>query len=107
MPGYFDETDRYLNQHGGAPKCRACGNTMFPADDHGRFMCFCGGRGSHLDVVSGLPSPVPVIPQVDVTGMTDAQKAAIPPMNRLDAPPTADEQGLLAVLLENLVDPEG
>lgn len=49
---YWDETDRYLSRHGKGPTCGSCGEEMFPADDHGRFMCFCGGGG--LDVVTGF-----------------------------------------------------
>ena len=41
---YWDGTDRFLARNGGAaPTCPACGNRMFPLDDHGRFTCFCGG----------------------------------------------------------------
>lgn len=56
---YWTETDDFLRSHGGrGPACPNCGKTMFAADDHGRFSCFCriGTRRRKtetLDVVSG------------------------------------------------------
>lgn len=51
--GYWTATDDYLRTHGQGPKCPDCGATMFPQDDHGRFMCFCSGRkGKAFDVVT-------------------------------------------------------
>lgn len=51
--GYWDETDNYLDAHGGqGPTCPTCGKTMFPADDHGRFICGCN-FGRRFDVVTG------------------------------------------------------
>ncbi len=59
---YFEETDNYLNSHGGrGPACPNCGGTMFAIDDHGRFSCFCRGGMRTLDVVSGTtldPKPI-------------------------------------------------
>jgi len=79
---------------------------MFPADDHGRFTCFCQGigkgiRNNTFDAVSGtmLPAP-PRIPQVDTTGMTDEQKAKIPPINRLNGQATTAESKLLDLMLK-------
>jgi len=103
--GYWDGTEDYLRRNGCAPKCGACGNPMFPIDDHGRFTCFCGGRGNKLDVVTGITSPVAVIPQVDVTGTEDEQIAIILPINRPDAQPVADESKLLPPNL-NILDEE-
>ncbi len=38
--GYFDETDRINEEHGGkSPDCPSCGNTMYAIDDHGRYGC--------------------------------------------------------------------
>ena len=94
--GYWDETDLYLRRHGGGPKCPSCGQTMFPADDHGRFKCFCR-LGSTFDTVTGLYEQAQKIPQVDTAGMTNEEKAKIPPINRLEATPTAAEAKLLAL----------
>ena len=69
---------------------------MFPADDHGRFMCFCG-TGYDAIAEEVMPPPVP-IPQVDTRDMTDEQKAKIPPINRLHSTPTAAEAGYFAVM---------
>ncbi len=85
---YWDTTDRHLRSHG-PPKCSSCGEQMFPADEHARFMCFCGGGG--LDVVTGLSTTPRPIAQVDTAGMDDAAKAQVPPMQRLDGVPTAAE----------------
>lgn len=49
--GYWDETDQHMSRYGHGPTCSFCKKEMFPADDHGRFICFCGGR---FDVVSGI-----------------------------------------------------
>jgi len=48
------------------------------------------------------------IPQIDVSGMTDEQKAKIPPINRLEATPTGAEAKVLEFFLrgpEALDDP--
>lgn len=102
--GYWDGTEDYLRRNGCAPNCGACGNPMFPMDDHGRFACFCGGRGSKLDVVAGISSSsaAGAIPQVDVTGTEDEQIAIILPINRPDAQPAADERDLLGANLDIL-----
>mgnify|MGYP001590173662 FL=1 len=97
---YWDVTDRYMREHGGPPTCPACGHRMFPEDDHGRFSCFCGGRGSRsFDVVTGTNAPVMEIPQVDTTGMTDEEKAGIPPINRLHDTATKAEQDFLSIAM--------
>ena len=106
--GYWDATDGYLKRHGRGPICPRCGARMFPQDDHGRFTCFCS-LGRSLDVISGTELRAPRIPQVDTTGMTDEEKAAIAPINRLGAEPTAAESKVLSMLLrgpEALDDPE-
>jgi len=41
-PGYWGRTDR-ITSEGLTPTCPACGEKMFPCDDHGRFTCFCQG----------------------------------------------------------------
>lgn len=106
--GYWDATYQYLQSHGGAPTCRSCGKKMFPEDDHGRFTCFCG-IGT-FDTTSNriLPAP-PTIPQVDTTGMSDEEKAKIPPINRLNSTPTAAEAKLLSFTMKGpdcMDDPE-
>lgn len=88
---YWDATDRYLEEHGGSgPPCPYCGKEMFAADDHGRFSCFCRGLRT-FDSETGIEYPTPRIPQVDTSGMTDEEKARIPPINRLYGTPTAAE----------------
>jgi hypothetical protein len=94
---YWDETDQYLHRHGGrAPACPRCGKEMFPEDDHGRFKCLCNLRQS-FDVVTGTTVHARRIPQVDVSGMTDEQKAQVPPVNRLHDTPTAAEAKLFSL----------
>jgi hypothetical protein len=81
---------------------------MFPRDDHGRFTCSCN-LGGGLDVVTGLQLRTPKIPQVDTTGMSDEEKAKVPPINRLESEPTATESKVLSILLRGLEamdDPE-
>ncbi len=105
--GYWDATDVYLNSHGGGPICSSCGKVMFPADDHGRFMCFCGGGG--FDVVTGMRTYTPKIPQVDTSNMSDEEKAKIAPINRLESTPTVAEAKVLSMLIsgpEAMNDPE-
>lgn len=88
---------------GKGPPCPRCGEPMAPADDHGRFICFCRGIGAGIrdtfDAISGamLPPPRP-IRQVDTTGMTNAQKARVPPINRLHQPMTEAEQRYAEVM---------
>lgn len=42
MSGYWDATQRIIEANGGQnPVCSICGQTMYPIDDHGRFMCGC------------------------------------------------------------------
>ncbi|MDX9893015.1 MAG: hypothetical protein RB292_01185 [Patescibacteria group bacterium] len=95
---YWDITDRYLGGHGGhGPSCPECGKEMFAADDHGRFRCTCG-RG--LDVETGLEPPTMPLPQVDCSGLSDAQKALVPPINRLNQPPTAAEAEYFRVMFQ-------
>jgi hypothetical protein len=39
---YFTATADYLREHNNlGPTCRRCHKPMLPADDHGRFVCFC------------------------------------------------------------------
>lgn len=57
---------------------------MTPEDDHGRFTCF---HCPSIDSITG-----PGIPQIDTSGMTDQQKALIPPINRLNSTMTEAEQ---------------
>lgn len=94
--GYWDATDNYLSSHGGrGPTCPVCGQTMLAADDHGRFTCFCD-LFSTLDVRTGIQSRVPKIPQVpENVQLTDEQKKDIPPINRLNHPPTQEEKKIL------------
>lgn len=95
---YWDETEQYLNRHGGdGPTCPNCGRVMFPADDHGRFVCFCD-LGNPFDTVLGVSRRAPRIRQVDTARMSNAEKAGIPPINRLDSTPTAAEVQLLSLL---------
>ncbi|KKP32889.1 MAG: hypothetical protein A2312_03165 [Candidatus Staskawiczbacteria bacterium RIFOXYB2_FULL_32_9] len=105
--GYWDATDNFLAGSGGrGPRCPACGEEMFPEDDHGRFICFCGGRGKTHDVVSGETREIPRIPQVElpegVTDLPDEEKRSIHPLNRLHLPPTAEERDFFAQALREL-----
>ena len=70
--GYWDGTNEYLRSHGGqGPACPSCGKRMFPADDHGRFSCFC--NNGEFDAISGRQvRRLPPIPQVDASVMSDA-----------------------------------
>ena len=98
----------------GAPRCQHCKQPMAPADDHGRFVCFCQGVGAGIrdtfDAVTGTTVlPPRAIPQVDTTGMTDAQKAKVPAMSQLHDTPTAAEAKLLDIMLKGpgaMDDPE-
>lgn len=96
--GYWDATEEYLNQHGGGPICPNCGEEMFAEDDHGGFTCFCS-LGNTLDVRTGSSLAALPIPQIDVSEMTNDQKAKIPGINRLDALPTEAESRFLNLLL--------
>ena len=99
MGNYWSATDDYLRDNP-PPRCTACGEEMFPVDDHGRFACFCGGRNRRsfgFDVVTSAPAPVREIPQVDTTGMTNEEKARIPPINRLHNTPTKAEQDFFSI----------
>jgi hypothetical protein len=102
---YWDETDRYLSSHGGkGPPCPHCGRTMFAADDHGRFSCFCGGRKKRgivtHDVVTNTTLPTKTIPQVNTVGMSDEEKAKIPPINRLGSTLTEAENKLFNMMVD-------
>jgi predicted RNA-binding Zn-ribbon protein involved in translation (DUF1610 family) len=91
--GYWDATDEALKKNGGhGPACPNCGKEMVPEDDHGSFRCFSCGNG--LDTIPRLHIEG-TIPQVDTTGMTDEEKALIPPVNRLNSMPTAAEQKMI------------
>jgi len=95
---YWTATDDILRENGGHnPTCSACGQEMFPIDDHGRFSCGCPGRGLFADA-----QPIPQVPEGVV--LTDAQKAEIPPMYRLHHTPTAAEQKVLDGLLAGMRD---
>lgn len=95
--GYWDATDDYLRTHGGCgPTCGFCGNEKFPIDDHGRFGCFCGGAS----IGGELGMSARRVAQIYADNMSDAEKAAIPPINRLNAPPTAAEAAVLEMLLQ-------
>lgn len=96
---YWSATNDYLNQNGEPPTCPICKQKMFPQDDHGRFTCFCN-IGGGLDVVTGMQIHTPKILQVDVSGMSDKEKAEISPLNRLDSTPTYAETQFLSILLQ-------
>lgn len=88
---YHSQTDDYLRTHEGPPSCPSCGREMFAEDDHGRFACVCNfGAG------------VARIPQVDTTGLSDGEKAKIPPMHRLHDTPTAAEAEFLQNIMKRL-----
>jgi len=106
--GYWDATDEYMGRYGRGPTCPRCGQEMFPQDDHGRFTCFCN-LGGGFDVVTGMQLRTPKIPQVDVSDMSDEEKANVPPINRFKSEPTAAEAKVLSMLLrgpEAMDDPE-
>ena len=107
---YYGATDEIMAEHGGrTPNCPDCGQPMFPMDDHGRFGCFCKGGLTARDEVAGEVMVIPTIPQVDVSGMTDDQKAKIPPMNRLYGTPTAAEAKVFSSMAKGpdcMDDPE-
>ena len=108
--GYWDATDEYLNRFGRGPICSRCGRKMFPQDDHGRFACICS-PGNGLNVTTGkrFGTPPLQIPQKNVVGMSDEEKAKVPPINRFEAKPTAAETAVLSMLIrgpEALNDPK-
>jgi hypothetical protein len=73
---------------------------MFPQDDHGNFACFCQGIGrTTVDGVTGTLVLTPQLLQVDTTGMTDAEKATIPAIHRLEDAPTAAEAAYFRLML--------
>lgn len=95
-PNYLGATDEYLASNT-APKCPQCGREMAAEDDHGRFRCLYCWVGR--DVVADVDMPVPdAIPQVDTSGMTNAQKAQVDPINRLHSEPTEAEKAYFAVM---------
>jgi len=83
---YWDKTDEILRRSGGkGPICSVCKTEMYPIDDHGRFGCKCNPFGPVLRSFR--------IPQVpEGTELTDEQKNKIPPINRLNLPPTEEEK---------------
>lgn len=84
-------------------KCRNwnCQGEMVLSDDHGRYTCLtCGFWYNAEEDVGGS---IPAIPQVDTSGMSDTDKATIPPIHRLDASPTQAEATLIELMLG---DPE-
>ncbi len=81
-------------------KCPRCGAEMVVEDDHGRYRCFDCGYGH--DAVMGTESSTLTIPQVDATGLSDAEKARIPPIHRLDAVPTEAEAEELRLMSEGM-----
>lgn len=99
---YWGRTDQILRRRG-APRCPHCGKPMAPADDHGRFVCLCQGY-SVVDGETGQELRPQPLPQVDTSGMTDEQKAAIPPIFRLDDTPTAAEAAFFETMLTGDID---
>jgi len=87
-----------MEDAGMRPICPYCHKPATPADDHGRYVCFCRGY-IIIDGVTGLSHRPRPIPQVDTTGMSDEDKAQIAPIHRLDAQPTAAEAELLRLML--------
>ncbi len=81
-------------------KCPRCKEEMVVEDDHGRYRCFSCGYGH--DAVTGTASSTPSIPQVNVDGFSDAEKARIPPLNRLNAAPTEAEAEELRLMSEGM-----
>ena len=81
-------------------KCPHCKEEMVVEDDHGRYRCFSCGYGH--DAVTGTASSTPRIPQVNVEGLSDAEKARIPPLNRLHAAPTEAEAEELRLMSEGM-----
>lgn len=93
--GYWDATDEYLRRHGGkGPACGYCGEAMIPEDDHGRFTCFCPGY-------RGGMRPRITIPQL-TEDLPDEIKKNIPPINRLNLPPTEEEKKVLDKIMEGM-----
>ena len=98
MGNYHTATSDFLRVNS-APKCPNCGAEMAAEDDHGRFRCL-SCWGGH-DVVTGLSMPRPrAIRQVNTAGMSDAEKAKIPPINRVHSDSTAAEARLLELMLK-------
>jgi hypothetical protein len=94
---YHSITDA-MTARGYAPKCPHCGKRMSPADDHGRFICLCRGPVT-VDGVTGIELRPRSILQVDTAGMSNEEKAQVPPINRLKAPPTAAGQAFLKAMM--------
>ena len=89
--GYWDTVDQHLNIYGYGPTCH-CGKTMFLQDDHGRFTCSCSLG------VTGMQFGPPQIPQVDVSSMSNEQKAKVALVNRLESEPTTAEAKFFSLL---------
>jgi ribosomal protein S27AE len=92
---YWSVTDDMIRKNGGRnPTCPNCGKEMYALDDHGRFACSCGRRiGEYL---FKLP-PISQVPPEIVAGMSNAEKARIPPIHRLHSPPTEAEAAFFAI----------
>ncbi|MFA5048126.1 MAG: hypothetical protein WC516_03830 [Patescibacteria group bacterium] len=95
---YFALTDEAIAANGGQPPtCPTCHEVMYPLDDHGRFGCSCHPFGRDEDYLFAGLFPRS-IPQVSTDGMSDAEKAKIPPINRLESPVTKAEAAYFALM---------
>jgi hypothetical protein len=80
--------------------CPRCGAEMVEEDDHGRYRCTSCFYGH--DAVAECASDGPPIPQMNVEGMSDAEKARVPPIYRLNAETTTAEADLLRLMNEGM-----
>ena len=93
---YWNRTEEILAARGGrGPPCTYCGEAMYPIDDHGRFSCSCDDYRAMEQRRYGR-----VIPQV-TEDVPDEVKKEIPPINRLNLPPTAEEKEKLEGILKD------
>lgn len=94
---YWGETDRMIRE-GEVPYCDYCGEKMFPEDDHGRFSCFCEGYLKQESFIRRRS-----FPQV-TEDMSDEEKEKIPPIYRLNLPPTKKEAEFIKEMLKATKD---
>ena len=100
---YWNRTNEIKAKYGGqGPPCPYCTKPMFPEDDHGRFRCMCKGYMS-MERARMERRRIPQVTDHMPDGekdLPDEVKKEIPPINRLELPPTEKEKKKLAEILK-------